>query len=156
MRRGILYEPAIREYYEHKYNCNVSEIGFAFDLSRPHFGVSPDGLVGKKGLIEIKCAYRMYEDLLTPEVRYSDTNQPLYIKNEHYDQMQAQMLVLKKEWCDYIVYCPYDNSIYIERVPFNEIHWEMLSSRIENFIGRYLSDLTLYNCDLSKCNSDYQ
>jgi hypothetical protein len=50
--RGNTLEPRAREHYELQKFTKVREVGFV-DCGK--FGDSPDGLVGDKGLVEIKC-----------------------------------------------------------------------------------------------------
>ena len=39
-----------------------------------------------------------------------------HIWHTHFDQMQQGMAVLRKPWCDYVVYTP--ESIYYQRIPY--------------------------------------
>ena len=147
--QGINYEAGIRVEYEKRNGVVVREVGFVFNIDRPHLGVSPDGLVGEDGLIEIKCPQKIYERLLDvcegrTKPYYLKDGIPSYIFPSHYDQMQTQMAVLGKKWCDYVVYCPADE-IYIQhRVPFNPRHWKVLSLLIDRFIDRELKHTEAY------------
>ena len=55
MQHGIDTEPQARSYYEFVADAEVVEVGFMVHADYPYVGVSPDGLVGDKGMIEIKC-----------------------------------------------------------------------------------------------------
>ena len=76
-------------------NSTTTEVGFC-ELDE-YTGASPDGFVDMVGLLEIKCK-----------------NDPNYVKvlaGEKIDpghdwQMQMQMWVTGKDWCDYAVYNP--------------------------------------------------
>lgn len=146
---GIDYEDSIRDEYVRRNGVEVTELGFVFDERRPHLGVSPDGLVGEDGLIEIKCPQKMYDRLLDicegkKPPTYLKNYVPSYIFPSHYDQMQTQMAVLGRKWCDYVVYCPKDQIYVQHRVPFNPRHWKVLSDLIDQFIERELKDVQVY------------
>jgi len=95
MERGIELEPiAIRVYEEETYN-KVEKVGFV-ELN-PFVGCSPDGLVGQNGIIEVKCPMH------TEFARYADQKT---IPSEYLAQMQFNLFVTGREWCDYIVYHP--------------------------------------------------
>lgn len=96
MLRGILDEPLARDHYS-KHNAKAVECGF---MTRTYplwtLGYSPDGLVGDKGLIEIKSA--------EPKIHLNRmTGAP--IEHNHMAQMQAGMLVAGRMWCDYVSWC---------------------------------------------------
>ena len=116
-RRGNELEPIAKAYYEERKGVEVKEIGFA--EYNDYVGVSPDGLVGDDGLIEIKCpAGKGYLYALLG----SD------IKPEYYDQMQMQMLVMNREWCDFVQFNPnFPNPMLVRRVfPDKEVQDKLL------------------------------
>lgn len=75
-------------------------------------GASPDRLVGEDGLVEIKCK--------TDSVYVRELlGEP--IDPEHYSQMQMQMKVTGRKWCDYVIFNPnFPRSIIIRRVERDE------------------------------------
>lgn len=92
---GRKYESYARGWYSWDKNADVDETGFVLHPKYNWFGCSPDGLVGDDGCLEIK--YRKstgtYEEAITKPIP------------RMYDyQMQAQMAVLEREWCDYVNY----------------------------------------------------
>lgn len=79
-----------------------------------YVGCSVDRLVNENGLAEIK--YR------TDKV-YFEYLLDRKIPSSVFWQMQMQMLIREKDWCDYVVYNPnYFPCILIEKVYPNEIH----------------------------------
>ena len=54
MERGNTFEPYARAEFERLYNVTVDQIGWA-ELDNGMIGISPDGLIGDKRAIEIKC-----------------------------------------------------------------------------------------------------
>ena len=93
--RGNKLEPTARFIYEMHTGQNVEEVGFIEHSE--YVGCSPDGLVGTDGMLEIKCPDdKGYLDLLLdkkPESKYIW-------------QMQMQMLVAERNWCDFMAYNP--------------------------------------------------
>lgn len=126
---GILNEPKAREWYCQTYQQEVKEVGFAVPKWDSRIGCSVDGVVeGTNGIIEIKCSSRMY----TPITKYLDARNQgwrpqkhdyAHIYRSHYDQMQGSMAIMDKEWCDYIVYCLSENSVFTQRVRCDSNYW---------------------------------
>ncbi|KAL5022014.1 hypothetical protein ScPMuIL_001169 [Solemya velum] len=52
---GIKHEAAARKQYEKKQNVTVVQSGLIINREFPYLGTSPDGLIGKEGVLEIKC-----------------------------------------------------------------------------------------------------
>lgn len=106
MERGTLDEPYARDLYA-EHHAPVNEIGFMVrDYAGFKLGYSPDGLVGKDGLIEIKSRQQKKHltTILSDEV-------PL----ENMAQCQAGLLVSGREWLDYVSYCG-GMPLYVKRV----------------------------------------
>lgn len=106
MERGTMLEPnAILEYESQTWN-KVTRVGFV--EMNEYVGCSPDGLVGSDGMIEVKCPMQ------TEFVRFADT---LEVQKDHFAQMQFNMFVCKRNWCDYVVYHPdFNNCLIIEHI----------------------------------------
>ena len=113
MRRGIELEDSARQEYEIREFRLVNEVGFILHPKIEGFGASPDGFVGKDGLLEIKCpnTETHLDSFLNDEV---DQN---YIY-----QMQTQMMCTDRKWCDFVSYddrLPEKSSYYIKRFNYN-------------------------------------
>lgn len=67
-------------------------------------GASPDGYIGKNGLLEIKCPFGLRKD--PDPVFKSIDDQPHY-----YAQMQLQMHVTGREWCDFYQWSPHGEKL---------------------------------------------
>ena len=117
MERGNILEAEARGMYEALNDfVQVQEVGFV--EYNKFVGCSPDGLVGDDGLVEIKCpqdkTYANY--LITGD-----------IDSKYSWQMQMQMLVTGRKWCDYVVYNPnYAKSCVIVRVEADKDKQEKL------------------------------
>jgi len=97
MARGHLLEPLARALYAEHY-APVQECGFiTADFYGATIGFSPDGLVGEKGLIEIKAPRQKthIKSLLNNEV-----------PTEYLPQVQTGLAVTGRAWCDFISYAP--------------------------------------------------
>jgi putative phage-type endonuclease len=95
MQRGTNLEPIARIAYEAAEGVLVDQVGFVIHPSIPEFGASPDGLVGKDGLIEIKCPNT------AQHVDFLRTGRP---DGKYIWQMQAQIACAERDWCDFVSY----------------------------------------------------
>jgi putative phage-type endonuclease len=97
MQWGTETEPQARTFYEFMRSATVTEIGFVEHPEIEMAGASPDGLVGKDGLIEIKCPNTAthIDMLLSGKVPAK------YLK-----QMQWQMACTGSQWCDFMSFDP--------------------------------------------------
>ena len=92
MERGIAMEQEAREAYSIIADAEVKRVGFIFNNSK---GCSPDGLVGKKGMVEIKTAlpHILINLLLHDE-----------FPAEHKAQCQGNLWVAERDWIDIAIY----------------------------------------------------
>jgi len=92
MLQGIELEASAREMYQFVTGQEVKEVGFCLANG---YGCSPDGLVGNKGLIEIKCP------IMSTQVGYLLANA---LPKDYWQQVQGQLLVTEREWVDFVSY----------------------------------------------------
>ncbi len=106
MERGNLLEAEARNMYSSISGNVIEQVGFV-ELDE-HVGCSPDGLVNDDGLVEIKCPNnKNYIKLMLTEK----------IDTKYIWQMQMQMFVTGRKWCDFVAYNPnYSKYILIIRV----------------------------------------
>ena len=100
MLRGQEDEIRARDEYGKHYG-EVDQCGFITN-SKWGFtlGCSPDGLVGDDGLIECKSRCQKYQVQTVCE--YLETGK---IPDEYMLQVQGQLLITERKWCDFISYC---------------------------------------------------
>lgn len=124
MERGLLLEPQAAMAYEFRTNITTKTVGFI--VHNDYVGVSPDRFAGDDGLIEIKCPIdKTYFKLLLDGK----------IDSKYMWQMQMQMLVCDKKWCDYVVYNPnFKNDLFIKRVFPDEEKFKALERGFESGI----------------------
>jgi len=125
MERGNELEDLARSSYEMQTGNKVKQVGFC--ESDEHTGASPDGLIDDDGLVEIKCPrnYKYVEFLYTKKI---DTGYAW--------QMQMQMLVTGRKWCDYAVFNKAFNDIIIVRVERDEAKIDKIKTGLENGISQ--------------------
>lgn len=129
MARGTENEPIARMLYEDARGVTVREVGLAVPKFDIRIGSSVDGMVGKNGLIEIKCPEKVYwklrgEDDTDQRDKVSCKKQRDKIFPSHYDQMQGGMAITGRKWCDYVVFGVKSEEIHIERVHWDQDYWD--------------------------------
>ena len=117
--------------YQHQTHSNfkISESGLHIHPAEPHLGATPDGLIEcsccpGKGVLEIKCPF-CHKDKSANEAAEDKTfclqtsNDMLSLKTNHayYYQIQIQMYVTERTYCDFVVWT--NHSIHIERITLN-------------------------------------
>lgn len=91
MEAGSERETEARRYYEMANDCKVEQVGFV--MRDEWIGGSPDGLIGKNGLLEIKCPL-------------SSTHIEVILSGKmptlHIPQVQGLLWVTERKWCDFV------------------------------------------------------
>jgi len=126
MEWGTACEPQARAMYELQNDVDVEEV--AFIQLNDHVGVSPDGLVGEDGLLEIKCptSKKQIERALSDSYH-----------SDYKEQIQMQLWVSGRKWCDFVSFDPRINgsaSYLQERVYIDSGYIADMGFRIQNFI----------------------
>lgn len=98
MIRGQELEPDGKAAYESFTGHLITEVGFVLHDTLK-IGCSPDGLLGRGGMMELKCP-----DSAT-EMLKAWLDLPAFIK-EYEPQLRGQMWLCEREWCDLAVYHP--------------------------------------------------
>jgi putative phage-type endonuclease len=132
--RGNELEPTARDMYELETGNKVEQVGF-IEMNK-YSGGSPDGLVGEDGLIEIKCVEdKKYFKLLVDKEEITD-----------YDwQIQMNLLVSGRKWCDLVIYNPnFSQNMIVQRKEKDELKQEKLKvgltqgeKMIKDLINKY-------------------
>ena len=97
MQWGIDTEADAKAAYEFRTNNEIQNVGFIDHPTIPMTGASPDGLVGSRGLIEIKCPTS------STHIDYLLTGM---VPRKYELQMQWQMACTERDWCDFVSYDP--------------------------------------------------
>lgn len=96
MTDGTEREPFARALYESSRGVFVTEVGFC-QHDTIFTGVSPDGLVGEDGMVELKCPTEA-----THREYMNRKDEP----PEYRAQIQGQLWVTGRKWCDFVSYHP--------------------------------------------------
>lgn len=97
MMRGVLHEPVARQRYAEVNHVEVQQVGFMVrDDWGFQIGASPDGLVGTRGGLEIKCprAKSHIRTIVSGE-----------IPSQYMAQIQTCLLVSGRQWWEYVSFC---------------------------------------------------
>ena len=122
MQRGNELEPDARSAYEFIKDATVYQVGFCLHDNKL-IGVSPDGLIGEDGGLEIKCPKE------TTHISYLDNGTlPLIYK----PQVQGSMWVTGRKWWDFMSYHPILPPLII-RVFRDEEYISKMEEVITNF-----------------------
>lgn len=129
------------------YSCRS---GFVISEKYPYLGASPDAVVhdpsvgNQFGLAEVKCPYSVRDKSLeeavsSPNFFCSLENGSLKLKKTHnyYCQVQGQMAVTERYWCDFVVYT--EKGISVERIEFDSAFWSDLLLKLSSFFENCLA-----------------
>lgn len=119
MLQGIEKEAEARALYE-LIQSPIKTVGFCL---ADGYGCSPDGFVGDNGLVEIKCP------LISTHVGYLLDND---VPTDYYTQIQGQLLVTGREWCDFLSYYPGLKPLIVRETP-DEVFQKLLKKELEMF-----------------------
>ncbi|WP_273721792.1 lambda exonuclease family protein [Bartonella sp. ML71XJBT] len=131
MQWGIEHEEEALKEYAFIYDTQITQCGFIQHPTIQMAGASPDGLIDKDGLIEIKCPQS------SNHLRFFMDNE---IKPEYLAQMQFQMACTGRKWCDFISYDPRftrDAShlrMKIKRIHRDDKQIEQINQAVESFL----------------------
>jgi putative phage-type endonuclease len=131
MQWGTDQEPAARAAYEFLHDASVQEVGFIDHPTLAMAGCSPDGLVGEKGMVEIKCPNT---------ATHIDTLLSGNIDGKYLKQMAFQLACAGREWCDFVSYdprLPAEMQLFVKRIPRDPA----LIVEIETEVSAFLADV---------------
>ena len=100
---------------------------------------SPDRLVGEEGLVEIKCPN---------SATHLDTLLSKKVPAKYITQMQWQMAVTGRKWCDFVSYdprFPENHQVFIQRVERDDERIAELEKDVAEFLAEVEADLKALN-----------
>ena len=137
MEWGTQTEPQARVAYEVNTNNFVDQVAFIDHSNIAWFGCSPDGLVSDRGLVEIKCPNS------ATHWEYFKSKEP---PKKYFIQMQAQMAVTGRDWCDFISFdprMPERSQLLIVRVDRDESFIAEMEKQIKQFLSEVEVEVNL-------------
>jgi putative phage-type endonuclease len=132
MEWGTATEPQARKAYEITNHVKVEQVGFIDHpqaMYRGYVGISPDGLVGKDGGLEIKCPFKKH-------LEYVSKNR---VPPEYFWQVQGSLWVTGRKWWDFVSFDP-----RIEKEPYFCIRVERdeaIMRKIGDTVDKFIQDL---------------
>jgi len=129
MQWGINTEPDARIAYEFRADCDVEPCGFVVHPEIDMSGASPDGFVGRDGLLEIKCPNT---------ATHIDTLLSGAVPAKYAKQMQWQMACCGRVWCDFVSFdprMPEAMRLFIKRVPRADNDIRLLEKSVREFLA---------------------
>lgn len=150
IQHGKINEPEAIRKYEQKTNSNVTPCGIFVDKEYGFLAASPDGLVGTNGIIEVKCPYSLVKNgisidfaaksIKTFYLKFNENANKINLKETHnyYFQIQGQLHITQKLFCDFIVWTPSD--IFVERIFKNNDFW---TNKMETFLVKFYHEALL-------------
>lgn len=127
MRWGTEAEPLARAAYEAEFGVLVDEVAMIPHPAIEWAGASPDGMVGKDGLLEIKCPKTS-----THIATMLAGDAP----SKYLPQMFWQMACTGRAWCDFVSFdprLPADMQMFVKRV-----------HRDDELIARYEQEVIVF------------
>ena len=119
---GNKHEDDAIDLYEQQTGNGIKYTGQHIHPDYDWLAASPDGLVGDDGLIEVKCPFR---------ATYTTAAEvPHYV-----EQMQLQMAVTGRKWCDFVIWR--DGQIWIDRVEADPFWLDERFSTLCEFVIDY-------------------
>ena len=129
MQHGTDTEPQAAAAYAFYTDAELELVGFVDHPKIDQAGCSPDRLIGKDGLVEIKC----------PQTStLIDTLLGGSIPKKYIDQMQWQMACTKRKWCDFVSFdprMPPETQLFIQRVERDKERIKDLEEMVVDFLA---------------------
>ena len=120
MERGKAIEEEARNAYAFMRDMEPQLVGF---IRNGDTGASPDSLIGETGLLEIKTKLpHLQLDVLLADV----------LPSEHKPQVQGELSVAEREFCDFASYWP-KLPLFVKRVYRDEPYIKMIESAVADF-----------------------
>lgn len=129
MQWGVDHEAQARVEYEVKTGSLVEQVAFVDHPTIQMFGCSPDGYVGEDGLIEIKAPNT------STHIDYIRQDKA---PTKYVNQMQCQMAVTGRKWCDFVSFdprLPDGLQLFIVRLERDDEYISKMESVVQEFLN---------------------
>lgn len=132
MTRGTELEDEARDLFQLITEKEVKEVGFCFKDDKKQVGCSPDGLIDKDGLLEIKApkASTLIGYMLSGK-----------LPAEYKPQVQGQLFVTDKQYCQFMAYHP-DLPPFLIRAERDDRYIKLMEEHLDDFIEEMLEKRT--------------
>jgi len=122
-------------------SLSVEVCGLFVDLQRGYLAASPDGVVGRDALVEVKCPLNcrgaQMEDLARQDhnfcLEYDVVEDKLRLKRNHnyFYQIQGQLHIANRAKCYFMVWSPTQH--HLEIIDYDPAFWEDMEDILEHF-----------------------
>lgn len=125
---GKTFERRAVEKFENLMHLKVKPCGLFVCDSRPYLGASPDGLIGKDSLIEVKCPYNGRNEKIVAGkcfkfLTVDDDNKIVLRQNsDYYFQIQGQLYISQRHYCYFVVFTFKD--FFVQKIEFDRKYCE--------------------------------
>jgi len=129
MQWGNDKEPEARAAYSFIMDVDVAQVGLVLHPTIPGTHASPDGLVGERGLLEIKCPN---------SATHIETLSGGAVPGKYVTQMQWQMACTEREWCDFVSFdprLPAEMQLFVRRVERDDALIASLEADVRDFLA---------------------
>ncbi|XP_050520345.1 uncharacterized protein LOC126893863 [Daktulosphaira vitifoliae] len=144
---GIYYEKVAINEFENKMNIKIEPCGVFIDENLNYLVASPDGLIGKDGIVEVKCPfnakYMPPEDAIKRYIikyLYINNNGNLIIKpqSDCFYQIQGELHITKRQYCYLIIWT--QKGMLYTKIDRDDEFWKnnMENQLIDFYINRLL------------------
>lgn len=120
LERGVAMEPEARDFYSFMTDADLTRVGFIVNGQK---GCSPDSLIGKDGMLEIKTAL--------PHILIGHHLQDEF-PSEHKHQCQGALWIAEREWIDIAIYWP-KMPLFTKRAYREEKYIAEIATAVEQF-----------------------
>jgi hypothetical protein len=127
---------------ENHVNFMIEECGLMLDGEQSYLGASPDLLISCSccgaGVVEIKCPLTSFKQSPTPHTVLfltEDKSRKTVVLNrrdKYYTQIQGQMGITNRNYCEFFVYCGGD-LFHRERIELDMSYWSDVYSNLQFF-----------------------
>ncbi len=131
MQWGMDNEELAFAAYEIKFdleNPGILHTGFVLHPTINRAGASPDGLIGKEGMIEVKCP----DSTTHLEYLLADA-----VPEEYQPQMLWEMVCCERQWCDFVSYdprMPEHLQLFVKRFPRDAMRISLMEQEVHKFM----------------------
>lgn len=127
---GTRMEPEAVQAYQYKTGNTVEDAPFV--PFEDWLGASPDGYIGKDGLLEVKCPFGLRNDT-DPHFK------PLADQQHYYAQIQIQLYCTDRAWCHFYQWSAYGDAL--ETVHIDQSWLDKNLPVLRQFYAEYLLEL---------------
>ena len=147
---GMDLEPYIfqqvKEYFMRVERLEVTECGLFIHPEYSFLGASPDGLIGDRTVLEIKCPYSVINCEKLPPYLKKNKVTGLYDldhKHPYYYQVQGEMMCSQREYAILAVYHRKitGDQIYLSCVNYNHVFCENMKKQLIEFYKCFTKEI---------------